>query len=161
MCGGLPACVHRKILGVVSVFLIFLKVQLCQELAGLHYRVVSVLQQTVRAIYLRWGQSRENRITKRPQNTFNRHATFKRLPCLTTQLRWMHGEVSSSWGTVRTSGWLLSPNGHLGIFFSTAPDVLGLNIEGAKNPALTCQLCRHVSRLTGDAARSRKLRAVT
>lgn len=79
-CGSLPAGVHRKILGVVSVFLILLKVQLCQQLAGLHHRVVSVLQQTVRAIYLRWRRSRENRITKRPQNMFNRHATFKCLP---------------------------------------------------------------------------------
>lgn len=50
---------HRKILGVVSVFLILLKVQLCQQLTGLHHRVVSVLQQTVGAINL-WRQVQGN-----------------------------------------------------------------------------------------------------
>lgn len=76
---SLPAGVHRKILGVVSVFLILLKVQLCQQLTGLHHRVVSVLQQTVGAINL-WRQVQGNFVSawcgggtniKRSQNALN------------------------------------------------------------------------------------------
>lgn len=49
---SVPAGVHRKIFSVVSIFLVLLKVQLGQKLAGLHHCIVSVGQNTIRSIHL-------------------------------------------------------------------------------------------------------------
>lgn len=49
---SIPAGVHRQIFSVVSIFLILLKVQLGQKLAGLHHCILSIGQNAIRPIHL-------------------------------------------------------------------------------------------------------------
>lgn len=49
---SVPAGVHWQIFSVVSIFLILFKVQLSQKLAGLHHRILSVGQNSIRPVHL-------------------------------------------------------------------------------------------------------------